>query len=131
MNEEHLEDAQKRIEMLKNELNRKDQEMEQLKKDLYLAQGRLQEIREEKEQLTQQVSKFELMQMDLELIKARDVYEENNRLQHRIHVTKKLLDEARVELEFREKVINELENLKMMDRLRNKPPASLIIYKNR
>ena len=131
MNEEHLEDAQKRIEMLENELNRKDEEMEQLKKDLYQAQGRLQEIREEKEELTQQVSKFELMQMDLELMKAREVYEENNRLQHRIHVTKKLLDEARVELEFREKVINELENLKMMDRLRNKPPASLIIYKNR
>jgi predicted nuclease with TOPRIM domain len=131
MNEEHLEDAQKRIEMLENELNRKDEEMEQLKKDLYQAQGRLQEIREEKEELTQQVSKFELMQMDLELMKAREVYEENNRLQHRIHVTKKLLDEARVELEFREKVINELENLKIMDRLRNKPPASLIIYKNR
>jgi predicted nuclease with TOPRIM domain len=131
MNEEHLEDAQKRIEMLENELNRKDQEMEQLKKDLYQAQGRLQEIREEKEELSQQVSKFELMQMDLELIKARDVYEENNRLQHRIHVTKKLLDEARLELKFREKVIDELENLKMMDRLRNKPPASLIIYKNR
>lgn len=131
MNEEHLEDAQKRIEMLENELNRKDKEMEQLKKGLYQAQGRLQEIREEKEELTQQVSKFELMQMDLELMKAREVYEENNRLQHRIHVTKKLLDEARVELEFREKVINELENLKMMDRLRNKPPASLIIYKNR
>jgi chromosome segregation ATPase len=117
--------------MLENKLNRKDEEMEQLKKDLYQAQGRLQEIREEKEELTQQVSKFELMQMDLELMKAREVYEENNRLQHRIHVTKKLLDEARVELEFREKVINELENLKMMDRLRNKPPASLIIYKNR
>ncbi|MDZ4171313.1 MAG: hypothetical protein U1C19_04040 [Methanobacteriaceae archaeon] len=131
MNEEHLEDAQKRIEMLENELNRKDEEMEQLKKDLYQAQGRLQEIREEKEELTQQVSKFELMQMDLELMKAREVYEENNRLQHRIHVTKKLLDEARVEMEFREKVINELENLKIMDRLRNKPPASLIIYKNR
>jgi archaellum component FlaC len=131
MNEEHLEDAQKRIEMLENELNRKDKEMEQLKKGLYQAQGRLQEIREEKEELTQQVSKFELMQMDLELMKAREVYEENNRLQHRIHVTKKLLDEARVELEFREKVIDELENLKMMDRLRNKPPASLIIYKNR
>jgi chromosome segregation ATPase len=131
MKEEHLEDAQKRIEMLKNELNRKDQEMEQLKKDLYQAQGRLQEIREEKEELSQQVSKFELMQMDLELMKARKVYEENNRLQHRIHVTKKLLDEARLELEFREKVINELENLKIMDRLRNKPPASLIIYKNR
>ncbi len=131
MNEEHLEDAQKRIEMLENELNRKEEEMEQLKKDLYQAQGRLQEIREEKEELTQQVSKFELMQMDLELMKAREVYEENNRLQHRIHITKKLLDEARIELEFREKVINELENLKMMDRLRNKPPASLIIYKNR
>jgi chromosome segregation ATPase len=131
MNEEHLEDAQKRIEMLENKLNRKDEEMEQLKKDLYQAQGRLQEIREEKEELNQQVSKFELMQMDLELMKAREVYEENNRLQHRIHVTKRLLDEARVELEFREKVIDELENLKMMDRLRNKPPASLIIYKNR
>ena len=72
MNEEHLEDAQKRIEMLENELNRKDEEMEQLKKDLYQAQGRLQEIREEKEELTQQVSKFELMQMDLELMKARE-----------------------------------------------------------
>ncbi len=96
-----------------------------------MCQGRLQEIREEKIALNESLKELELMKLDLKLLNTQKVQDENNRIQHRIHITKKLLDEARNDLKFQEEVIKDLEELKVLDRVRGKWPESLIVYKNR
>lgn len=124
-------DLELKVKKLESELSKNKSILEETLKDLHMCQGRLQEIREEKIVLNESLKELELMKLDLKLLNTQKVRDENNRIQHRIHITKKLLDEARDELKFQEKVIKDLEELKVLDRVRKKWPESLIVYKNR
>jgi len=125
------EDLELKVKKLESELSKNKSVLDKTLKDLHMCQGRLQEIREEKIALNESLKELELMKLDLKLLNTQKVNDENNRIQHRIHITKKLLDEARSELNFREEVIKDLEELKVLDRIRGKWPESLIVYKNR
>jgi chromosome segregation ATPase len=124
-------DLELKVKKLESELSKNKSILDETLKDLHMCQGRLQEIREEKIVLNESLKELELMKLDLKLLNTQKVRDENNRIQHRIHITKKLLDEARDELKFQEKVIKDLEELKVLDRVRKKWPESLIVYKNR
>lgn len=124
-------DLELKVKKLESELSKNKSILEETLKDFHMCQGRLQEIREEKTVLNESLKEFELMKLDLKLLNTQKVRDENNRIQHRIQITKKLLDEAREELKFQEKVIKDLEELKVLDRVRKKWPESLIVYKNR
>ncbi len=124
-------DLELKVKKLESELSKNKSILEETLKDLHMCQGRLQEIREEKIVLNESLKELELMKLDLKLLNTQKVRDENNRIQHRIHITKKLLDEARDELKFQKKVIKDLEKLKVLDRIREKWPESLIVYKNR
>lgn len=125
------EDLVLKIKELKNELDNSQKEINNLQKELYTCQGRLKEIREEKKELSDDLKEFEMMKLDLDLLNAQKLQDNNNRIQHRIHITKKFLDEARKDIEFRDKVIEDLVNRKFTDRSRNILPESYIVYKNK
>lgn len=124
------EDLELKVKNLESQISKNKITLDKTLKELHMCQGRLQEIREEKIALNDRLKELELMKLDLKLLKLQKVQDENNRIQHRIHVTKKLLDEARDKIKFQEKVIKDLEELKVRDRVRGKWPESLIVYKN-
>lgn len=124
------EDLELKVKNLESQISKNKITLDKTLKELHMCQGRLQEIREEKIALNDSLKELELMKLDLKLLKLQKVQDENNRIQHRIHVTKKLLDEARDKIKFQEKVIKDLEELKVRDRVRGKWPESLIVYKN-
>ena len=130
-NTRKTEDLELKVKELESEISKNKSILDKTLKDLHMCQGRLQEIREEKITLNERLKEFELMKLDLKLLNTREIQEENNRIQHRIHITKKLLDDARDDLKFRAEVIKDLEELKVLDRIRGKWPDSLIVYKNR
>ncbi|MCK9150791.1 hypothetical protein [Methanobacterium alcaliphilum] len=125
------EDLELKIKDLKSELDNSQKELDVLKKDFYTCQGRLKEIRKEKKELADDLKEFEMMKLDLDLLNAQKLQDDNNRIQHRIHITKKFLDEARKDIEFRDKVIEDLVKRKFTDRSRNILPKSYIVYKNK
>jgi chromosome segregation ATPase len=125
------ENLELKIKELEFELVETKSTLDKTLKELHICQGRLSEIREEKEDLNSRLRELELMKMDLKLLNIRKIEDENNKIQHRIHVTKKLLDEARDDLKFRERVIKDLEEQKVLDKIRGKSPDSLIVYKNK
>ena len=84
-----------------------------------------------KHNVSSNLSELELMKIDLELLNTKKIQNENDKIQHRIHVTKKLLDEAREDLKFNAEVIKELEEQKLLDKIRGKLPDTLIVYKNK
>ncbi len=137
-NNKNSDDKHKKTENLELKIQELESKLEETKstlnktlQDLHMCQGRLSEIREEKEDLNNRLRELELMKMDLKLLNIRKIEDENNKIQHRIHVTKKLLDEARDDLKFRADVIKDLEEQKVLDKIRGKSPDSLIVYKNK
>jgi chromosome segregation ATPase len=125
------ENLELKIKELELKLGETKSTLDKTLKDWHICQGRLSEIREEKEDLNNRLRELEIMKMDLKLLDIRKIEEDNNKIQHRIHVTKKLLDEARDDLKFRATVIKDLEEQKVLDKIRGKSPDSLIVYKNK
>ena len=110
-------------------MSEKNKEIQDLEKQLYQCQGRLEEIREEKKELNDKLKALEMMKMDLKLLDAQKLQDENNQIQHRIHITKKLLDEKREEVKFRDEVISDLEERGFGDYLLRKVPDNLVVYR--
>ena len=58
-----------------------------------------------------------------------ELQQKHNKVEHRLFVTKNLLDEANAELEFRAKVIEELENRGIRDLMMGRYPDTYLEYK--
>ncbi len=117
-----------KIEELELELSKKNKELEDLKKELCNCKGRLDEIRDEKKILMDDLNRFETMKIDLELVKAQKLQDENHRLAHRIQVTKDQLDHARDHIKLRDQIIAELSQMKTLDYVRKRYPESFRKY---
>ncbi|NYB52974.1 MAG: hypothetical protein HVN35_10510 [Methanobacteriaceae archaeon] len=121
----------KQIEELKKEISKKDSEIEYLKEKLTNNQQILLDVIEDKKILKKQISEFELKEIDLRLNNFHDLQRKQHQTEHRLFVTKKKLDEARNELEFRKKIIEDMENRGIMDYIMGNYPESYVNYKKR
>lgn len=129
--EPSLKEALEKIEDLEKIVDMKTKEIEYLRKEFHEAQGRLKELRQEKKELDEKLRKLELLKLDLELKKAEDIYNENNRIQHRIHITKELLEEKREEVIILQNILKDFEEFTIWNHIKGIYPESYIAYKNK
>lgn len=117
------------IEGLELKLKEKEFEIQELRGKLQDKYEMLQDRIEEKKVLEKRLEQFELNDATLKMGKLDEVTLENHKLEHRVQVTRKQLDEARDDLKFQEKVIEDLENRGFLDFLLKRFPESFREYK--
>ncbi len=74
------------------------------------------------------VQDFEMKQLDERLNNFQQLQTKQHQMEHRLFVTKNLLDEARHELDIRGKVIEDLEKRGLRDYLMANYPQSYVQY---
>jgi chromosome segregation ATPase len=119
------------VEELEKELNLKENEIKGLREKLTRIQEQLQDTMNEKKSLEKRMSELELKEIDLKLNNSENLRQEHNKLEHRVQVTKKQLDDANDELKVQHKVIEDLENRGIMDILLGRLPESFVRYRKR
>jgi len=119
------------IEKLNKEIAEKNNELVQLQNKLSDSHERIHDIILEKDSLKKQINNFELKEIDIQFGKFKELKNDYNKLEHRLNVTKEQLDEARHQIIFHRKVIEDLENRGFMDYLRNRYPESFVDYKEK
>ncbi|NLM03364.1 MAG: hypothetical protein GX212_08440, partial [Methanothermobacter wolfeii] len=92
------------IEILKGEIRKRDKIIDDLRLELAECRGRVKELRSENRSLQDEVNRLTVLKLDLKLRDVQRLEDENNRLEHRIEITKGLLDEARERLDVLERV---------------------------
>lgn len=124
-------DPEEKIEELENQIAERDRKIQELEVKLADCMGRIDEIRSEKSGLQEEVNRLQVMKLDLKLRDFQELEDENNRLKHRIEITKGLLDEARERLEILEEVVEGFLNQSLPERIAGKKPDALIHYRER
>ncbi len=124
-------DDEKSVEDLEKELNLKENEIKGIREKLAGTQEQLQDTMNEKKLLEKLMSELELKEIDLKLNNSEKLQQEHNKLEHRVQVTKKQLDDANDELKVQHKVIEDLENRGIMDIIRGRFPESFMSYRKR
>ena len=119
------------VEELEKELNLKENEIKGLREKLAGTQEQLQDTMNEKKLLEKRMSELELKEIDLKLNNSENLRQEHNKLEHRVQVTKKQLDDANDNLKFQHKVIEDLENRGIMDIIRGRFPESFMRYRKK
>ena len=71
------------------------------------------------------------MELDLKLQKSNDFKEKLQKAEHRVNITKKLLDDSKEEIAILKDIIKDYDNLKFFDFIRNKKPNSMILYNDK
>lgn len=117
------------VEELEKELVVRENEINQLSKKLADANERIHDVIVDKKTLQNKINEFELKDIDLEFGKHEDIKIKHNKLQHRMQVTKKQLDDARERVKFLESVISSLENRSVLDRIRRRYPEPYLNYR--
>jgi chromosome segregation ATPase len=124
-------DDKLRIKELEKELSQKESEIMFFKEKMTNNQEIILDVIEEKKQLKKQINDFELKELDLKLNNYMELQRKHHKIEHRLFVTKNHLDEANKELEFRAKIIEDLENRGVSDYILGKFPDSYQEYKKR
>lgn len=138
VSEQHVED-------LEENLRKKKFEISLLKEKLEDNEEMVLNMIADKKIMDKMIRDLELMELSLKLDNFEELKMENNKLEHRIQITKKQLDEARITIEsqkkyvtdakehfkFMEKVINDLEKRGLKDIIRNKYPESFLEYQKK
>ena len=119
------------IKKLNKEIVEKNNEIIQLQNKLSDSYERIHDIILEKDSLKKQINNFELKQLDIQFGKFEELKSDYNKLEHRLKITKEHLDEARNQIIFNTKVIEDLENRGFMDYLRKRFPESFVNYKKK
>jgi chromosome segregation ATPase len=120
-----------RIKELEKELGKKESEIEFLKEKLTNNQDVLLDVIEDKKILKKQIEDFELKEIDSKLNNFRELQRKQHKIEHRLFITEKHLEEAREELNFRKKIINDMENRGILDYMMGTYPESLLKYNKR
>ncbi|EKQ54127.1 MAG: hypothetical protein B655_0928 [Methanobacterium sp. Maddingley MBC34] len=124
-------DDKLRIKKLEKKLSQKESEIMFFKEKMTNNQEIILDVIEEKKQLKNQIKDFELKELDLKLNNYMELQRKHHKVEHRLFVTKNHLDEANKELEFRAKVIEDLENRGISDYILGRFPDSYQEYKKR
>ncbi|EKF86438.1 hypothetical protein [Methanobacterium formicicum] len=120
-----------RIKELEMELAKKESEIVFFKEKVTNNQEIILDVIEEKKLLKKQIKDFELKELDLKLNNYMELQRKHHKTEHRLFVTKNHLDEANEELEFRAKVIEDLETRGLRDHALGRFPDSYQEYKKR
>ncbi|HHY00782.1 MAG TPA: hypothetical protein GX531_05345 [Methanothermobacter sp.] len=121
-------DMKARVKLLEKELANKESEIDFLKEKLTNNQEILLDLIEDKKSLRKLVQDFEMKQLDERLNNFQQLQTKQHQMEHRLFVTKNLLDEARHELDIRGKVIEDLEKRGLRDYLMANYPQSYVQY---
>lgn len=120
-----------RIKELEMELAKKESEIVFFKDKISNNQEIILDVIEEKKLLKMQIKDFELKELDLKLNNYMELQRKHHKTEHRLFVTKNHLDDANKELEFRAKVIEDLETRGLRDHALGRFPNSYQEYKKR
>ena len=126
------------VEKLENEMKRKNNEIIEIQKKFEDAQERIHEVIIQKSSFEKRVNELELKELNLQFVKYDELKNKFSKLEHRMQITKKQLDDARNHIELQkqriklmEKVIENLENRGLKDYLLRKFPETFIEYKKK
>lgn len=129
VNETESIDVKKRIKELEAELAKKKSEIEFFKDKINTNQEIILDVIDEKKLLKKQIEKYERKELDVKLNNYMDLQRKHHKVEHRLFVTKNLLDEAHEKMEFQAKVIEDLEKRGLTDVILRKYPDSYQEYK--
>ena len=125
-------------ESLKEKLNTKTKELEKANEKLSFLVSKQEQCEKkislfihEKNELSDKIHQYELMELDLKLQNSDDLKEKFQKAEHRINITKKLLDGSKEEIIILKNIIKDYDNLGFFDFIRNKKPDSVKLYKDR
>lgn len=119
------------IKKLEEKIHYQNQALNRINEKLSQCLDRLGEIRQEKEILENKIKELEIREMDFKLLKHDKLQNDYDKMNHRAQVTKKQLDDARNQILFLEKVLQDMENRRMMDYIKGRYPESWVEYKKR
>ena len=85
----------------------------------------------EKNELLDKIHQYELMKLDLKLQKSNDLKEKIQKAEHRVNITKKLLDNSKEEIVMLKNIIDDYDKLGFFDFIMNKKPESVRLYSNK
>ena len=119
------------IEKLNKEITDQNKVIIKLQNKLLDTEEKIHDIILDKASLKKQINNFELKELDIQFGKFEELKNDYNKIEHRLNVTKEQLDDARNNIEFYKKVIEDLENRGFMDYLRNRFPESFVNYKKK
>jgi chromosome segregation ATPase len=119
------------IEKLNKEITDQNKVIIKLQNKLLDTEEKIHDIILDKASLKKQINNFELKELDIQFGQFEELKNDYNKIEHRLNVTKEQLDDARNNIEFYKKVIEDLENRGFMDYLRNRFPESFVNYKKK
>lgn len=127
-----------KIKSLQEKLNVKNEELKKSNKMLkfYITkheeyEKKISHFIKEKNELLDNINQYELMKIDLKLQKSNDLKERIQKADHRINITKKLLDDSKEEIAMLKNIINDYDKIGFFDFIRNKKPNSMKLYNNK
>lgn len=118
------------IEELEKELVKKQTIIDGLNAKLQDANSRISDMIEKNKSLESRINEFELQELAMKFGKFEELKDKNKKLDHRVIVTKKHLDNAREYQKFSDVVILDLKNRSTLDRILRRYPDSYIRYLN-
>lgn len=122
-------EANRRIKELEAALAKKESEIDFLKDKINTNQDIILDVIDEKKLLKKQIEEYESKELDMKLNNYMELQRKHHKVEHRLFVTKNLLDEAHKKLEFHAKVIEDLENRGFTDFILGRHPDSYRDYK--
>lgn len=122
-------DIEKRTKELEAELAKKESEIEFFKDKINTNQEIILDVIDEKKLLKKQIEGYERKELDVKLNNYMDLQRKHHKVEHRLFVTKNLLDEAHEKIKFQAKVIEDLEDRGLTDFILRRHPDSYQEYK--
>jgi len=122
-------DIEKRTKELEAELAKKESEIEFFKDKINTNQEIIMDVIDEKKLLKKQIEWYERKELDVKLNNYMDLQRKHHKVEHRLFVTKNLLDEAHEKIKFQAKVIEDLEDRGLTDFILRRHPDSYQEYK--
>ncbi|RBQ23854.1 hypothetical protein ALNOE001_06450 [Candidatus Methanobinarius endosymbioticus] len=115
----------KELEQTKKELGKTKSELKLLEDKLDYCQNRLIDIRNEKDNLINRINKYESIDIDTKLKEAEHLKNDFLKQNHRLKITKDLLDDSREEVSFLKDIVQDFKNISILDFMRKKYPENI------
>jgi chromosome segregation ATPase len=118
------------IEKLEREIAKKQVVIQDLNERVHDANNRVGDMVEKNSSLESRINEYELQDLAMKFGKFEALKDNNKKLDHRVKVTKKHLDNAREYLKFTDVVIMDMKNRSALDRILRRYPDSFLRYLN-
>jgi uncharacterized coiled-coil protein SlyX len=129
-NQKSKKDYDALIEKLEKKLAKKQVIIQDLNERVHDANNRVSDMVEKNSSLESRINEYELQDLAMKFGKFEALKDNNKKLDHRVKVTKKHLDNAREYLKFTDVVILDMKNRSTLDRILRRYPDSYLRYVN-